>query len=454
MLSYLISAGRWFAGIRGLVRRAGGQRGVPGGGSPEIAAPVTFDTAMQVSSWWAGVRLIAETVASLPLVMYRYENGRRTVADRHPLWRVLAKRPNRYQTKVEFFETVMLNLVCHGNAYCKIQRSAGQVIGLLPLMTAQVETRLLSDGSVIHLYSHDDGIDVMAHESVWHLKLLGNGIIGLSPMDHARNALGIAQAAEMRVSKLYRNGGKPTGILTIDKLLTPDQRAQVKANFAELSEGNNDELMVLEAGFAYSQVSLSPQDMELLSTRRFQIEDVARFLGVPSVLINDTAGSTTWGSGIQQIIEGWYKLGLRAYLEKIEGSAMLHLLSEADQRLYEIEFDFDALLRADPTARYAAHASAINTGQKTPNEARAAEGEPPLPGGDVLLVQGALVPITQIGQLALPPPLPPPPPPPEPVKHSEPVNVTINLPEKKKEGFTITRDKAGNTSVVPHKDPV
>lgn len=396
MLRFTLMPGRWIGAVRGMLRRLGTQQTSPTH-SERSAAPVSFDSAMQVSSWWAGVRLLAETVASLPLVMYRFENGRRTVADRHPLWRVLAKKPNRYQTKVEFFETLMLNLVCHGNAYCLIQRSGGQVVGLLPLMTAQMETRLLHDGAVVHIYSRESGVDVLADESVWHLKLMGNGIVGLSPMDHARNALGIAQAAETRVSRLYRNGGKPTGILTIDKALTTEQRKQVRSNFAELAEGNGDELMVLEAGFAYSQVSLSPQDMELLNTRRFQIEDVARFLGVPSVLINDTAGSTTWGSGIQQIIEGWYKLGLRAYLEKIEGSAMLHLLSDADQRVYEIEFDFDALLRADPLARYQANQAAISSGQLTPNEARTNEGRQPLTGGDELLVQGALVPLSRLG---------------------------------------------------------
>jgi HK97 family phage portal protein len=396
MLRYLIRPSRWAGAVMGLFRRAGTQRGVPShAGSAAVA--VSFDSAMQVSAWWAGVRILAETVASLPLVMYRFENGRRVVADRHPLWRVLAKKPNRYQTKVEFFETLMLNLVCHGNAYCLIQRSGGQVVGLLPLMTAQMETRLLDDGTVVHAYSHDEQTDVLAAENVWHLKLMGNGVIGLSPMDHARNALGIAQAAETRASRLFRNGGKPTGVLTIDKVLTKEQRDAVKRSFSELAEGNGDELIVLEAGFAYSQVSLSPEDMELLNTRRFQIEDVARFLGVPSVLINDTAGSTTWGSGIQQIIEGWYKLGLRASLEKIEGSAMLHLLSDADQRVYEIEFDFDALLRADPLARYQANQAAISSGQLTPNEARTNEGRQPLAGGDELLVQGALVPLSRIG---------------------------------------------------------
>lgn len=395
MLRYFYPS-RWVAGIKGLFRRVGTQRGEPmSGGHP--ATPVSFDSAMQVSAWWAGVRLIAETVASLPVVMYRHEDGRRVVADRHPLWRVLAQKPNRYQTKVEFFETLMLNLVCHGNAYCRIQRSGGQVIGLLPLMTAQVETRLLNDGSVVHVYDHDNGVEVLAAESAWHLKLLGNGIIGLSPMDHARNALGVAQSAERRVAQLYRNAGKSAGILTIDQKLSPEQRAQVKSNFADLAEGPSDDLMVLEAGFTYQQVSLSPQDMEILSTRRFQMEDVARFLGVPSVLINDTAGSTTWGSGIQQIIEGWYKTNLRSHLERIEASAMLHLMSPEDQRTYEIELDFDALLRADTKSRLEGWGASINTGQMTPNEARAEEGRCPLPGGDDLLVQGALVPLSRIG---------------------------------------------------------
>ena len=395
MLRYFYPS-RLVAGIKGLFRRVGTQRAEPSSGH-HPAVSVSFDSAMQVSAWWAGVRLISETVASLPVVIYRHENGRREVADRHPLWRVLAQKPNRYQTKVEFFETLMLNLVCHGNAYCRIQRSGGQVIGLLPLMTAQVETRLLPDGSVIHAYNHDEGVEVLSADSVWHIKLMGNGIIGLSPMDHARNALGVAQSAERRVAQLYRNAGKSAGILTIDHKLTPEQRAMVKSSFADLAEGPSDDLLVLEAGFNYQSVSLSPQDMEILNTRRFQLEDVARFLGVPSVLINDTAGSTTWGSGIQQIIEGWYKTNLRSHLERIEASAMLHLMSSEDQRVYEIELDFDALLRADTAGRLEGWQKAVQTGQMTPNEARAEEGRSPLPGGDDLLVQGALVPLSKIG---------------------------------------------------------
>jgi HK97 family phage portal protein len=137
-------------------------------------------------------------------------------------------------------------------------------------------------------------------------------------------------------SNVVGNGGKPTGVLMYDKILTKEQREQLRDRFRDLREGPTDALMTLEAGMKYEQISLSPQDVQLLEARRFQIEDIARFFGVPSVMINDTAGGTVWGSGIQQIIEGWYKLALRTELERIEASIVSNLLAvgerEPDQR--------------------------------------------------------------------------------------------------------------------------
>jgi len=232
---------------------------------------------------------------------------------------------------------------------------------------------------------------------MWHIKLFGNGVIGLSPLTHARQSLGITIAAENRLGSVYRNGGKPTGILMVDKLLTKDQRTQIRANMAELAEGNNDNLFVLEAGMKYEAVSMTPQDIELLESRRFQLEDVARFLGVPSVLINDTSGSTTWGSGVQQIIDGFYKLNLRPYLERLEAGIRSKLLTESDARRYSVEFDFDALLRMDQSTRFDGYNKGINGGVLTPNEARALEGWMPMPGGDTLLVNSSMIPLNSVG---------------------------------------------------------
>lgn len=392
----LINNIRTFWGaVAGLLRIPGLQTG-NSGGRGATAAAVTFDNALTVSAWWAGCRLLAETVAALPVIMYRTNLNSKVPDDSHSLWYLLNIKPNRYMTKVEFFECFMLNLVTSGNAYVSIERVGGRIVSLLPLMSSQMTTELLNDGSVIHKYYTGTDVKVYSSESIWHVKLFGNGIVGLSPLSHARQSLGVALAAENRVTAIYRNGGKPTGVLMVDKLLTKEQRAQIRKSMGELAEGNDDNLFVLEAGMKYQAVSMSPEDIELLASRRFQLEDLARFLGVPSVLINDTQGSTVWGSGIEQIITGFYKLNLRPYLERLENSARVHLLSTSEARGWEFEFNFDALVRMTLTERLKAWKEGINGSVLTPNEARAMEGWEPKPGGDQLLVQGAMIPLDQV----------------------------------------------------------
>ena len=180
--------------------------------------------------------------------------------------------------------------------------------------------------------------------------------------------------------------------------LTAEQRAEIRASFADLAEGNTDSLIVLDKFMKYETVSMTPEQIELLESRRYQVEDIARFMGVPSVLINDNSSTTAFGAGIQQIIQGWYKLGLRPLLENIEMSARVNLLPPGERRKWELELDFDALLRADMVQRFEAYNRAINGGFATPNECRAFEGWAPMDGGDQLLVNGTMVPIAQAGK--------------------------------------------------------
>lgn len=388
----------WFGAPGGPTRNAGLQTSVPLGHSTASAAAVSFDSAMQISAVFGAVRIISETIGSLPFNLYEVGPGGRKTADTHPLHRVLTRRPNRYQTRVEFWESMALNLAISGNAYAIIQRSGTRIIGLLPLSSSQVETTLLADGSVAHAYTDGMNVKVYGELSMWHIKLFGNGVIGLSPMAYARNSIGIAIAADNRVTKIFSNGAKPSGVLTIDKTLSPEQRAQVRKSFSELEEGNEDRLFVLEAGMQYQQVSMLPKDVELLESRRFQIEDIGRFFGVPSILLNQTFGQSSLGSNVYEILSAFYKLNLRPYLEKIEESILRWLMTEDEAQRFEAEFDFDSLLRADTLGRYQANREAINTGQLTPNEARISEGRQALPGGDQLLIQGAMIPIQNAGQ--------------------------------------------------------
>ena len=402
--------GSWVMG--GLKRMLGIQYNFPSY-AEESASPVTFDSAMQLSAVWACVKLLAETPASLPLQFYRrLPDGSRELDPEHDLAELFAGKVNRYQNRVEFWESVLLNLLVHGNAYCQIERRNSRVVSLLPLMSAQMETRLLSDGSLSYQYENDQyGVTVFAEKSIWHLKLMGNGITGLSPLAYQRNTLGIAQAAEKAVSNVYRNGAKPSGVLKLDRMLTKAQRDEVREAFATLTTGNNNRLMVLEKGTDFQAISLSPQDIELLSSRKFQISEICRWYGVPSVLVNDNNGTTTWGSGIEQIMQGFYKLTLRPLLEKIEASMAVNLLTPQERRTVEVEFDFNALLRSDLKTMFEAYKSAVNGSLMTPNEARRELNLQPVDAGDTLFLQGAMAPIERLAE----PPAPAPPAAPDPL---------------------------------------
>lgn len=405
-------------------RNAGIQYETPAAYAASSAVAVTEDSAMQVSAVWACVRLLAETVASLPVYVYRNTTNGREVANGHWLAVMSARKMNRYQTRVEFFETMMLNLALHGNAYARIEKVGGKVRSLMPLMASQMEVTLLNDGSVIYTYTEDGKVFVYSEKSIWHIKLHGNGIIGKSPLAFARNIVGIAQAAEQTVTSIYTNGGKRSGVLSVDKLLTKDQRAAIRENFATLTTGDDARLLVLEMGMKFDPISMSPQDIELLSSRRFQLEEICRWFGVPSVLVNDTSGSTAWGSGIEQIVSGFYKLNLRPYLERIEASISANLFTPEEAREYSFEFDFDGLLRSDMKSRLEGYRTAVAGTILTPNEVRLMEGLPSVAGGDKLLSQVNMTTVDKLGQDVQAAPTAAPEP--DPVKAADPQVINIH----------------------------
>ena len=355
---------------------------------------VNFDSAMTVSAYWASAKLLSEAVAAMPLQALKKDGEGRTQNSNYKLWRILNYQPNQYQTRTEFLETLMLNLVTWGNCYAKITRDAGgNVISLNPLMSSQMQVEVLTDGTLVYTYQSGQTTIVYAASEVWHVKLFGNGIVGLSTLSYASKSIQTSINTRDRTATLAANGGKPAGFLIIDKQLTPQQREEIRKNYSNLDVASSqDTLRVLENGMKYEQLALSPADMQLLENRKYSVEDIARFMGVPSVLINDTSGSTTWGSGIEQIMDGFYKLNLRPYLERLESSIKKHLMPMSDWDDMDIEFNFDSLLRADRKTRMESNSAAINSAQLTPNEARKQEGLRPLPGGDTIYLNGTLVP--------------------------------------------------------------
>jgi HK97 family phage portal protein len=263
----------------------------------------------------------------------------------------------------------------------------------------QVEIDVLEDGSVVYLYRVGADVAVIAAENVLHLKEMGNGTIGLARLDYMKATTAEAANSQTAANKLFSTGGKPTGVLMIDKVLSKDQRERVQANFNEMANGSTSRLFVLEANMKYEQVNLTPQDMELLSTRQMGVQEIGRWFGVPSILINQTEGTTTLGSSSGEIIESFYKLVIRPALVSIEQAMRKRIMTSAQRVKYTIEFSFDALLRSNIKDRMEVYSQAVQNGIKTRNECRQLENDPPIPGGDELTAQTNLVPIAMLGKV-------------------------------------------------------
>lgn len=362
------------------------------------AKPVTFDSAMTVSAVFACIRLLAETVSSLPLNMYKLDaEGNRTLDTQHELIKLLKYRPNRRQTRIEFFEQLMLNLVSSGNAYILRGYMGKRLVSLQVLNSGSVEPELLANGDLIYHWQQQDGTRKKLTEAeVWHVRLFGNGLVGLSPLSHAKKSIGVALAGDDKITHLMSNGAKPTGVLLAQNWPNKEQRDGLRTEMDGLINGDQTELAVLGGGMKFEAMSLTPEDLELLATRRFSLEEIARIFGVPSVLINDTSASTVWGSGIDSIINGFYKFDLRPYLEKLEISMVVNLLPRTEWESYELEFDADAILRANLKDRVEATSKQVLSGYMTPNEARKSEGRQPKPNGDQLLVPSNMTTIDKI----------------------------------------------------------
>lgn len=391
--------GRGLDSMGALSRPIGQQIPYPNAYNATSAAPVTVDTALQLSSVWACCKILSESLGSLPLKYYDVKRGVYTENTRNDITRLFDGKVNQWQNRNEFFQTQGLNFALRGNCYGLKQFNAlGTVIGVQPLIVDQMDVVLLPDGSIVYQYQDGAETKIFAAQRIWHTKGMGNGLIGLAPLDYMRNSVGIGIAAEDSVSNIYRNGAKPGGILTIDRLLKKEQRDAIKQNFKELAEGDAERLLVLEADMKYQQVKMTPLEIELLSTRKWQVEDICRFFGVPKEMI----GATDQASSrlFSDILWSFYKTGLRPMLQLFEESLMTALLPVDLQGKVKVEFDVDEFLRLSEPELVKMLGESVKNALSSPDEARARRGDKPMPGGDNLFMQQQMFPISRLADPA------------------------------------------------------
>lgn len=399
-MSMFTSFLRWASGNANHQRK-GSQQTQPASTPHEDAPNVGVDGALQVSTVWACVNLLVETISSLPLMVFETDrNGDRTLMRGDRLFSILHTSPNRRQTSQEFWEQMLLNFFLRGNAYAQIKRDGnGEVLSLWPLSADQIEVVKADDGSIFYRYFINADQVIFPEADILHIRGPGNGIVGMSRLDYMRSSVGLAIDAQNHTTKTFRKNARRPGILMSNDVLDDTQRDAVKRNFGDIATGKHQELYVLEAQFKFEPLGMAPADLQLLETRHFAVQDLARWFGVPSVLINDTGETTALGSSVAQIIDGFHRLTLRPQLERIEQALAKRVLSPRQRsKGVVVEFNLDALLRASLLDRMEIYAKGAQNGITTRNEARRRENLRPLPGGDILTAQSNLWPVEQLGQ--------------------------------------------------------
>lgn len=373
------------------------QQTSPNGSLVPNTQPVSEDAALQLATLWACIELRANIIASLPFFVYEQKDGMRELARKSSLYQLLHESPNSRMTPFEFWRAVMFSLELRGAAYVRLDRRAnGEVFAMWPMSYDQTTQVVMDDGRIAYEYRVANNVAVLAEQSVMHIKGLGNGTSGLDKLSFMRATTAEARAAQEQATTLFSAGGRISGVLMIDKLLTKEQREQIKTAFGKMESGSTTSLHVLEAGMKYQQVGLKPEDQQLLETRRMVAEDICAFMGVPPVLVH-RAGATTWGSGIYEIKDGFYTLALRPQTINIEQAVRKSVMTPHQRATQTAEMSFDALLRGDPDKRSQIIARQVQNGLKTRNEARQLENDPPIDGGDVITVQSNLLPIKLLG---------------------------------------------------------
>jgi HK97 family phage portal protein len=390
----------WWGRGGAIGENAGAQNAAPGVALVSDTSNIGVDGALQISTVWACIDRRATTVASLPFFAYKTMNGEKQLARTSRLYTLLHESPNSRMTPFEFWRAMLLNHDLRGNAYARLDRALdGEVVAMWPMPADQVEVKVLDDGAMVYLYSFGNDIAVLAAENVLHLKNLGNGTTGLAKLEFMRATTDEAAKAQGAASKIFGTGGKPTGVLMIDKVLSKDQRDALSRNFSGMAEGNMARLYILEANMKYEQLSMSPADQQLLETRQFSVEEICRWFDVPPVLVHH-ANVTAWGSGIEQLVQGFYTLAVRPVLINIEQAVRKRVLTSRQRATMAIEFSLDALLRGNPKDRAEMYAKGSQNGWLTRAEIRQLEGWPRIEGTDQLTAQSNLVPLNMLGKVA------------------------------------------------------
>lgn len=364
---------------------------------------VTVDKALQLSTVWACVRLLSESVSTLPLKLYRrLPDGSREQAKDHPLFRLLCRTPNAEMTPQRFMLMVVASICLRGNAFVEKKMIGTRVVALVPLLPQYMRVKREDSGRLKYTYTENGVERVIPENNLMHIRGFGlDGVCGMLPVTMGREIFGSAMSAEEAAAKVFAQGMQASGILSGDTTLTPKQREDLRASLtAFMGSQNAGKIMVAEAGLKYQGITMNPEAAQMLESRSFNVEEMCRWFRVPPFMVGHMDKQSSWASSVEAQNLHFLTNSLRPLLVNIEQEITRCLIGEADADEFFAEFAVEGLLRADSTARAAWYNTALQNGWMSRNEVRRLENLPPIEGGDVFTVQSALVPLEQLGATA------------------------------------------------------
>lgn len=363
---------------------------------------VTAETAMRVSAVFACIRVLAETLASTPIVLYRrLLDGSKERAVKHPLYRLVHQRPNRWQTNFEWREMGMGHLCLRGVAYSRVvSNNAGQR-ELVPMHPDHVRAEQRDDGSIVYEYTPDRGPrQVLLQEEVLRVPFMTlNGIKPVTPIEAQRDNIGESLGAQDYAARFLKNDATPRSYLKMEGSFKDDEeRRKFRASWQDAQSGaNRHKTPVLEKGMEMESLGLSNHDAQFIELRDFKIADIARIWRVPPHLIGDLKRATF--SNIEQQALEFVKYTMAPWYARWEQALSRDLLREDEQEEYFFEHLVEGLLRGDILTRYRAYSVGRQWGWLSANDILDKENQNRIDGGDTYLSPLNMIPAWQVGDV-------------------------------------------------------
>lgn len=353
---------------------------------------VTTDVAMNIAAVYACIRILSNHVAMLPLNLYQETRGKKKKIHDHPIAKLIEIRPNPYMTPFQFKQTMEAHRQLYGNAYAEIEWGKDgypKALWILNPLVTKVVMEKDNNGNLKKYWVQTSLVNgqvvYLPYESILHIKGLStNGIVGKSPIDVARETIGIQIAGQKFTGKFYANGTMSSGVLKVPQALNPEAKQVIRQEWEKFNNGldNSHRIAILDAGLDYQSLGIKQCDAQYIETQKFSIAEIARIFNVPPHMLADLERATF--SNIEQQSLEFVRDTLSPLLISWEQELQYRLFTEEEIEIkkYYFKYNLNSLLRGDSTNRAAYYEKMINLGIYSINEVRELEDKDKIKNGD------------------------------------------------------------------------